>query len=234
MDKTILSESVICDKFIRPAMERAGWNGLDQLFRECALRTRREVVRGSKAYRHKGSVLRDDYALFCQVNNPLAVVEAKDNRHALDAGVGQVLHYAQLLDLPFSLLSNGDVFVFHDAKLATGVLESSLTLDEFPSPEELWARYCAWKAWSSERSRVRLVMATGMGKTYTAFQIIWRVWKSGAKKRIHFLADRNILIDQTMVNDFRPFEVVRAGQAEALVANNAQTSTLREDACHAT
>jgi type I restriction enzyme R subunit len=49
-------------------------------------------------------------------------------------------------------------------------------------------------------------MATGTGKTYTAFQIIWRLWKSGARKRILFLADRNILIDQTMVNDFRPFK----------------------------
>ena len=55
------------------------------------------------------------------------------------------------------------------------------------------------------QDRVLLVMATGTGKTYTAFQIIWRLWKSGAKKRILFLADRNILIDQTMVNDFRPF-----------------------------
>src|SRR5690606_16448933 len=56
------------------------------------------------------------------------------------------------------------------------------------------------------QNRVLLVMATGTGKTYTAFQIIWRLWKSGAKKRILFLADRNILIDQTMVNDFRPFK----------------------------
>jgi len=239
MDKTQLSESDICDKFIRPAMEQAGWNGLDQIFREYPLRAGRVVVRGSKAYRDKSTVLRADYALFYKANIPLAVVEAKDNKHAVGAGMGQALNYAQLLDVPFSFASNGDGFVFRDATLATGVLEQNLTLDEFPSPQELWNRYCAWKGWSAEESRVAgfdyaphktpryyqlnavnraveaiaagqnrvlLVMATGTGKTYTAFQIIWRLWKSGAKKRILFLADRNILIDQTMVNDFRPFK----------------------------
>ena len=239
MDKSNLSESDLCDKFIRPAMEKAGWNGLDQIFREYPLRAGRVVVRGNKAYRDKSTVLRADYALFYKANIPLAVVEAKDNKHAVGAGMGQALNYAQLLDVPFSFSSNGDGFVFRDATLATGVLEQNLTLEEFPSPEELWRRYCAWKGWSDEESRVAgfdyaphktpryyqlnavnraveaiaagqdrvlLVMATGTGKTYTAFQIIWRLWKSGAKKRILFLADRNILIDQTMVNDFRPFK----------------------------
>ena len=239
MDKTHLSESDICDKFIRPAMEKAGWNGLDQIFREYPLRAGRVVVRGSKAYRDKSTVLRADYALFYKANIPLAVVEAKDNQHAVGAGMGQALNYAQLLDVPFSFASNGDGFVFRDATLATGVLEQNLSLEEFPSPQELWRRYCAWKGWSDEESRIAgfdyaphktpryyqlnavnraveaiaagqnrvlLVMATGTGKTYTAFQIIWRLWKSGAKKRILFLADRNILIDQTMVNDFRPFK----------------------------
>ena len=239
MDKTKLSESDICDKFIRPAMEQAGWNGLDQIFREYPLRAGRVVVRGSKAYRDKSTVLRADYALFYKANIPLAVVEAKDNQHAVGAGMGQALNYAQLLDVPFSFASNGDGFVFRDATLATGVLEQNLSLEEFPSPQELWRRYCAWKGWSDEESRIAgfdyaphktpryyqlnavnraveaiaagqnrvlLVMATGTGKTYTAFQIIWRLWKSGAKKRILFLADRNILIDQTMVNDFRPFK----------------------------
>ena len=239
MDKTQLSESDICDKFIRPAMEHAGWSGMDQIFREYPLRAGRVVVRGSKAYRDKSSVLRADYALFYKANIPLAVVEAKDNQHAVGAGMGQALNYAQLLDVPFSFSSNGDGFVFRDATLATGVLEQNLTLEEFPSPQELWHRYCAWKGWTAAQSRIAgfdyapnktpryyqlnavnraveaiaagqnrvlLVMATGTGKTYTAFQIIWRLWKSGAKKRILFLADRNILIDQTMVNDFRPFK----------------------------
>jgi type I restriction enzyme, R subunit len=65
---------------------------------------------------------------------------------------------------------------------------------------------------------VLLVMATGTGKTYTAFQIIWRLWKAGRKKRILFLADRNVLVDQTMVNDFRPF-----GPAMAKLSTGAKT-----------
>ena len=239
LNKKNLSESDICDKFIRPAMEQKGWNGMGQIFREYPLREGRVVVRGNKAVRDQSTVLRADYALFYKANIPLAVVEAKDNKHAVGAGMGQAMKYAELLDVPFSFSSNGDGFVFRDATLATGVLEQNLTLDEFPSPQELWHRYCVWKGWSAEESRVAgfdyaphktpryyqlnavnraveaiavgqnrvlLVMATGTGKTYTAFQIIWRLWKSRAKKRILFLADRNILIDQTMVNDFRPFK----------------------------
>jgi type I restriction enzyme R subunit len=239
MDKKNLSESDICDKFIRPAMEESGWNGMDQIYREFPLRAGRVVVRGQKAQRDKNTVLRADYALFYKANIPLAVVEAKDNKQAVGAGMGQAIQYAELLDVPFSFASNGDGFVFRDATLATGVLEQSLSLEEFPSPADLWQRYCSWKGWTPEvervaafdyspsktpryyqlnainrtveaiaggQNRVLLVMATGTGKTYTAFQIIWRLWKSGAKKRILFLADRNILIDQTMVNDFRPFK----------------------------
>ncbi len=61
------------------------------------------------------------------------------------------------------------------------------------------------EAVASGKRRVLLVMATGTGKTYTTFQIIWRLWKAGAVRRILFLADRNILVDQTLVNDFKPF-----------------------------
>ena len=239
MNKKTLSESDICDKFIRPAMEQAGWDGMVQVYREFPLRAGRVVVRGRRAKRDASTVLRADYALFFKPNIPLAVVEAKDNNHAMGAGMAQAINYAQLLDVPFSFASNGDGFVFRDATLADGVLERNLTLAEFPSPAELWSRYCAWKGWTPEvrqvteheyapaktpryyqlnainrtveavargQNRALLVMATGTGKTYTAFQIIWRLWKSGAKKRILFLADRNILIDQTMVNDFRPFK----------------------------
>ena len=239
MHKKNLSESDICDKFIRPAMEQAGWNGMDQIYREYPLRAGRVVVRGKQAQRDQSTVLRADYALFFKANIPLAVVEAKDNQHAVGAGMAQAIQYAELLGVPFSFASNGDGFVFRDATLADGVLERNLTLDEFPAPGERWSRYCAWKGWSDAvrevaafdyapsktpryyqmnainrtveaiaagQNRVLLVMATGTGKTYTAFQIIWRLWKSGAKKRILFLAVRNILIDQTMVNDFRPFK----------------------------
>ncbi len=239
MDKWRLTESDICDRFIRPAMERAGWDGMGQIFREYPLRAGRITVRGRTARRDAGTVLRADYALFFKPNIPLAVVEAKDGSHAVGAGMGQAIGYADLLNVPFSFSSNGDGFVFRDATLATGVLEQNLTLDAFPSPAALWERYCAWKGWTPDvrrvaesgygpgktpryyqmtainraveaiargQDRVLLVMATGTGKTYTAFQIIWRLWKSGSKKRILYLADRNILIDQTMVNDFRDFK----------------------------
>ncbi len=239
MHKTSLSESDLCDKFIRPALVAAGWDGMDQIYREFPLRAGRVVVRGQQARRDPSTVLRADYALFYKSNIPLAVLEAKSHRHAVGAGMGQAIGYAELLGVPFAFTSNGDGFVFRDATLADGVLERQLALDEFPSPQALWERYCAWKGWTDEvrqvaesdyapsktpryyqlvainrsveaiangRKRLLLVMATGTGKTYTAFQIIWRLWKSKTRKRILFLADRNILIDQTMVNDFRPFK----------------------------
>ncbi len=244
--KSHLSETDICDRFITPAMERVGWTIQQHILREYTLRPGRVVVRGQAAHRDKASILRADYVLFHKPNLPLAVVEAKDAKHAVGAGMAQAIQYAQLLDVPFCFASNGDGFVFRDATLADGVLERNLTLDEFPSPAELWAKYCAWKGWAPQvqqiaatdyspskipryyqlnainrtveaiaagQNRVLLVMATGTGKTYTAFQIIHRLWKSpwradkpGGQKRILFLADRNILIDQTMVNDFRPFK----------------------------
>ncbi len=76
----------------------------------------------------------------------------------------------------------------------------------------------AIEAIAKGQNRVLLVMATGTGKTYTAFQIIWRLWKAGRKKRILFLADRNVLVDQTMVNDFRPF-----GPAMAKLSTSSKT-----------
>jgi type I restriction enzyme, R subunit len=237
--KKTLSETDICDKFITPAIQQAGWDLHEQIFREYTLRPGRMVVRGRSSSRDPKSVLRADYVLCHKANIPLAVIEAKDNNHALAAGMAQAINYAQLLDVPFSFSSNGDGFVFRDQTMASGVLEENLTLEQFPPPAELWQRYCAWKGWSEQLSQIAeypyspsktpryyqinainrtveaiargqqralLVMATGTGKTYTAFQIIWRLWKSGTKKRILFLADRNILIDQAMVNDFRPFK----------------------------
>ena len=249
MNKNNLSESDISDKFVRPAVVQAGWHTLDQIYAQYPLRAGRVVVRGKTARRDDKTVLRADFVLFLKPNIPLAVVEVKKSRLSAQAGMQQAIEYAQLLEVPFCFASNGDGFVFRDTTLATGVLEQNLTLDQFPSPQELWARYCKWKGWTPEvqsvagfdyalattaktpryyqlnainrtveaiangQSRVLLVMATGTGKTYTAFQIIHRLWKSpwrsdkpSGQKRILFLADRNILIDQTMVNDFRPFK----------------------------
>lgn len=237
--KSHLSETDICDRFITPALVQAGWTREQHILREYTLRPGRVVVRGQASHRDKASMLRADYVLFHKPNVPLAVVEAKDAKHSVGAGMPQAIQYAELLGVPFSFASNGDGFVFRDATLSDGVLERDITLDQFPTPAELWAKYCVWKGWTpavahiaatdyapsktpryyqlgainrtveaiaAGQNRVLLVMATGTGKTYTAFQIIWRLWKSGAKKRILFLADRNILIDQTMVNDFRPFK----------------------------
>jgi type I restriction enzyme R subunit len=242
-----LTESDIRARYITPAIERAGWDPMTQIFHEFGLRAGRVSVRGRAAYRDPSTILKADYALFFKPNIPIAAVEAKDNNHGIGAGMPQAIEYARLLGVPFAFASNGDGFIFRDETLADGVLEKQIALQEFPSPQKLWDRYCAWKGWAPEvrsvaehdyhpgktpryyqinainrtveaiaagQKRVLLVMATGTGKTFTAFQIIHRLWKSPWRndptstkpKRILFLADRNILIDQTMVNDFRPFK----------------------------
>lgn len=240
--KKQLSEADIRSKFIDPALHHAGWSEMHQIYREYTIAPGRIVVRGQKAQRNMQTRLRADYLLCWQYGQPLAVVEAKDNTHSVGAGLQQATEYAERMGVPFAFSSNGDGFVFRDATLVDGELIREISLDEFPRPEQLWQRYCAWKGWTPEQQRVNafayhqgdsnrvpryyqlhainrtleaiaagqnrvlLVMATGTGKTYTAFQVIWRLLKSGAKKRILFLADRNILVDQTMVGDFKPFK----------------------------
>ena len=112
------------------------------------------MVRGNKSHRAKDTVLRADFALFFKANIPIAAIEAKDNNHAMGAGMGQAINYSQLLNVPFCFSSNGDGFVFRDATLADGVLEKNLTLNEFPSPQDLWERYCIWKGWSPKVRQV--------------------------------------------------------------------------------
>jgi type I restriction enzyme R subunit len=244
MSKKDLSESDICAKYITPAIEQSGWDEMTQIRREVSFTKGRIIVRGKMVTR--GKAKRADYILYHKSDLPIAVVEAKDNKHAVGDGIQQALGYANSLDIPFVFASNGDGFVFHDKTGQSDPFEQSLPLDAFPSPEALWGKYKAWKgitdteeaivledyfddasgkepryyqrvainktieAIAKGQNRCLLVMATGTGKTYTAFQIIWRLWKSGRKKRILFLADRNILVDQTMVNDFRPFKAAMA------------------------
>ena len=239
MQKTRLSESDVCAKFISPALHRAGWDEATQIRREVSFTKGRIIVRGKLVSRGEGK--RADYVLYHKPNLPIALIEAKDNTHAVGDGMQQALGYAEALHTPFVFSSNGEGFVFHDRTGLSPERETNLGLDAFPAPSELWERYCVWKDLKPEtenvvtqdyfsggsgktpryyqvnainaaieaiakgRERLLLVMATGTGKTYTAFQIIWRLWKAGRKKRILFLADRNILVDQTMVNDFRPF-----------------------------
>ena len=244
-----LSESDICAKFITPSLVQAGWDEAIQIRREVTFTDGRIIVRGKLVTRGKGK--RADYVLSYQPNLPLAVIEAKDANHAVGDGLQQALGYATSLQVPFVFSSNGQGFRFLDRTCATGERETDLRMDEFPSPQELWDRYCTWKGIANDKrvvleqpwkagkepryyqvnavnatleavargqNRALLVMATGTGKTLTAFQIIWRLWKSGAKKRILFLADRNILVDQTMVNDFKDF-----GGAMAKLSTHAKT-----------
>lgn len=238
MQKRSLSERDICSKFIMPALLSAGWDLNTQISEEKTILTPgRIIVRGKMVAR--GQKKRADYVLYMKPNLPIAVIEAKDNKHSIGDGMQQALTYAEMLRVPFAFSSNGDGFLFHDQTGQSASMERQIGLDDFPSPDELVKKYKAWKgltdsqaetafhpyyddgktpryyqmnainasleAIAREQQRLLLVMATGTGKTFTAFQIIWRLWKSGVKKRVLFLADRNVLIDQTMVNDFRPF-----------------------------
>lgn len=233
------SERDICTKYILPAIKKAGWDIHTQVREEVALTAGRVIVRGQMGTRAKGK--RADFVLYHKPNQPLAIIEAKKNTLPLAAGMQQGLGYADMLEVPFVFSSNGDGFIFHDKTGLSPQVETELTLDEFPTHEQLWEKYKQWKGYATEQlpiitqdyyedgsgkspryyqthainktieavakgqDRALLVMATGTGKTYTAFQIIWRLWKAGVKKRILFLADRNILVDQTKSNDFKPF-----------------------------
>ncbi|HDX6666369.1 TPA: DEAD/DEAH box helicase family protein [Escherichia coli] len=235
-----LTEADIITKCVMPAILNAGWDNTTQIRQEVKLRDGKVIVRGKVAARR--TVKSADIVLYHKPGIPLAVIEAKANKHEIGKGMQQGIEYARLLDVPFVFTTNGDGFIFRDATAAEGeCLEKQITLDDFPSPAELWQKFCLWKGYtqaqlpvitqdyyddgsgkspryyqlqainktieavSNGQNRVLLVMATGTGKTYTAFQIIWRLWKSKNKKRILFLADRNILVDQTKNNDFQPF-----------------------------
>jgi type I restriction enzyme R subunit len=238
VNKKALSESDICDRFITPALSKAGWRSV-QWRREFGFTDGKIIVRGDLVAR--GKKKRADYLLFYKPNIPIALIEAKDNNHSVGSGMQQGLAYADALEVPFVFSSNGDAFLFHDRSGTYDQIETQLSLDAFPPPEMLWRHYMRWKGMFPDEEelitspnhsepggktpryyqqlainrtieavargdrRLLLAMATGTGKTYTAFNIIWRLWKTGKAKRTLFLADRNILVDQTIVNDFRPF-----------------------------
>lgn len=241
MDKKTLSERDICTKFITPAIEKSGWDKVTQLLEEVSFTDGKIYVRGKLTAR--GTRKRADYILYYKPNIPIAIVEAKDNKHSVRAGIQQALDYARILDIPCVFSSNGDGFIFHDRTAKDGNIETELDLESFPTPEELWEKYKRYKGIESPEAekvvaqdyyfdgsgrtpryyqqiainrtveaiakgqdRILLVMATGTGKTYTSFQIIHRLWKCRAKKRILFLADRTALIDQTRRGDFKHFK----------------------------
>lgn len=242
MNKKDLSEADIISKFVLPGITRSssGWSQ-DLIRQEYSLTPDRITTKGRAGRtRISGTAKRADIVLFYKPNQPLAVVEVKDNNHPLGGGMQQARAYAASLDAPFAYSSNGDAFLECDRSNPDKTVEREIPLDAFPSRDELWRRWSKARGLTPEQekvvtqdwhlgtvdkapryyqikavnrvveaiakgqSRLLLVMATGTGKTFTAFQIIWRLWKSKAKKRVLFLADRNILVDQARNNDFLP------------------------------
>lgn len=233
----MMSEEDIKLQFITPAIT-SKWD-INKITMETKLTDGKINLKGNFVVREKPK--RADYVLYLAPNNPIAIVEAKDNNHSVSYGLQQAMTYAQMLDLPFAYSSNGDGFAEHD--FLTG-MERQFGLDEFPSADELIARYKAESGmtpqqevaqqqpyYSSQNTyppryyqriainrtidaiakgqdRLLLVMATGTGKTYTAFQIVYRLLQSGMKRKILYLADRNILVDQSIQQDFAPLEKV--------------------------
>lgn len=239
LSKKQMTEEDIKLNYITPALLNRGWK--DKITMETAVKfTDGKVnLKGNLVVRETPK--KADYILYLCANNPIAIVEAKDNNHSVSFGLQQAMDYATMLDLKFAYSSNGDGFREHD--FITGQ-ERDLGLDEFPTPEELIARYNSETNTTPQQEQIRkqayyssqttyppryyqriainrtveaiangqqrllLVMATGTGKTYTAFQIVYRLLKSGMKQKILYLADRNILVDQSIMQDFAPLEKV--------------------------
>lgn len=240
-NKRELSEADICTQYILPALVRAGWDISKQVREQVYFTDGRIYVQGNRTKRGTGK--KADYILYHKPNIPIAIIEAKKNIFSLGHGMQQALEYAAILDLPVAFSSNGDGFLEHDISGFSSLVEQELSLDNFPSPDQLWQKYKKYKqietpeaeeiasfdyffdpkgrqpryyqqiainrtveAIAKNQERLLLVMATGSGKTYTAFQIIYRMWKNGVKKRILFLADRTSLISQTKRGDFKHFK----------------------------
>ena len=143
MNKKTLSERDICTKFITPALEKAGWNKQLQILEEVSFTDGKIYVRGKITAR--GTRKRADYILYYKPNIPIAIIEAKDNNHSVRAGIQQGLDYAQILDIPCVFSSNGDGFLFHDRTATDGNIETEISLDDFPTPEQLWLKYKKYK-----------------------------------------------------------------------------------------
>lgn len=237
LPKHQMSEEDIKLQYITPAI-LSKWSR-EKITMETRITDGKINLKGNFVFREKPK--RADYILYLSANNPIAIVEAKDNTHAVSHGLQQAMTYAQMLDIPFAYSSNGDGFMEHD--FLTGQ-EREIGLDEFPSEQELATRYKQESGltprqetileqpyYSSQNTyppryyqriainrtvdaiargqqRILLVMATGTGKTYTAFQIVYRLLQSGMKRKILYLADRNILVDQSIQQDFAPLEKV--------------------------
>lgn len=243
LDKRQMTEEDIKLNYITPALNASGWRNGDHITMETKITDGRINLKGNMAYREKAK--KADYLLYLNKYHPIAIVEAKDNKHSVSAGLQQAMEYARMLDVPFAYSSNGDAFMEHD--FLTGK-ERELSLDAFPTLDELTDRYktgtnggnglneaeqklIGQPFYSSQNTyppryyqrnavnrtldaiakgqqRILLAMATGTGKTYTAFQIVYRLLKSGMKRKVLYLADRNNLVDQSIQQDFAPLESV--------------------------
>ena len=233
--KQNMTEEDIKLQYITPALT-SKWER-QKITMETQITDGKISLKGNLAVRQPGK--RVDYLLYLSANNPIAVVEAKDNNHQVSAGLQQAMDYAKMLDLPFAFSSNGDGFAEHD--FLTGA-ERQFGMDEFPTEAELSDRYkresgltpaqeaaMAQPYFSSQatyppryyqriainrtvdaiargQKRLLLVMATGTGKTYTAFQIVYRLLKSETVHKVLYLADRNMLVDQSIEQDFAPLQ----------------------------
>ena len=243
LDKKQMTEEDIKLNFITPALLSKGWKDKITMETKVQFTDGKINLQGNVAVR--GDAKKADYVLYMHKDYPIAIVEAKDNNHTISFGMQQAKTYAQMMDIKFAYSSNGDGFEEYD--FLTGQ-ERQISMDEFPTPEELLARYKAevnggqglssnqikvmsqpyytsqntyspryyqrnavnktLDAIAKGQDRILLVMATGTGKTYTAFQIVYRLLASGMKQKILYLADRNNLVDQTISGDFKPLEKV--------------------------
>ena len=239
LPKKQMTEEDIKLHYITPAIT-AKWS-TDLITMETKITDGKINLKGNLVVREKPK--KADYVLYLSANQPIAIVEAKDNNHSVSYGLQQAITYAKMLDVPFVYSSNGDAFYEHD--FLTGQ-EKQIPLDQFPTPSALKARYEAGAnqgqgltdaekkvisqpyytsqktyapryyqrnainrtvdAIARGQKRLLLVMATGTGKTYTAFQIVYRLLKSGLVRKVLYLADRNILVDQSIQQDFAPLE----------------------------
>lgn len=243
LDKKQMTEEDIKLNFITPALLSKGWKDKITMETKVQFTDGKINLKGNVAVR--GDAKKADYVLYMSKDYPIAIVEAKDNNHTISFGMQQAKTYAHMMDIKFAYSSNGDGFEEYD--FLTGQ-ERQISMDEFPTPEELLARYKAeinggqglsdnqvkvmnqpyytsqntyspryyqrnavnktLDAIAKGQDRILLVMATGTGKTYTAFQIVYRLLASGMKQKILYLADRNNLVDQTISGDFKPLEKV--------------------------
>ena len=243
LDKKQMTEEDIKLNFITPALLSKGWKDKITMDTKVQFTDGKINLQGNVAVR--GDAKKADYVLYMHKDYPIAIVEAKDNNHTISFGMQQAKTYAQMMDIKFAYSSNGDGFEEYD--FLTGQ-ERQISMDEFPTPEELLARYNVevnggqglssnqikvmsqpyytsqntyspryyqrnavnktLDAIAKGQDRILLVMATGTGKTYTAFQIVYRLLASGMKQKILYLADRNNLVDQTISGDFKPLEKV--------------------------